>query len=131
MIKYPRLNFKVANFFALGSPIPMFLTVRGIEKVDPDFKLPTCDNFFNIFHPVINNLFLKMDCRKSFLSFPKKTVPYFNNLLILKLKQLNFPNQKIHFIKTPLENIFSCLLMISEVLQIYFIRFDLIYLFLF
>ena len=51
-IKYPQLDFDVANFFALGSPIPMFLTVRGIEKLDPDFKLPKCDGFFNIFHPV-------------------------------------------------------------------------------
>jgi hypothetical protein len=52
-VKYPQLDFHVANFFALGSPIPMFLTVRGIEKLEPDFKLPKCDGFFNIFHPVI------------------------------------------------------------------------------
>ncbi len=52
LVKYPRLNFKVAKFFALGSPIPMFQTVRGIEKIEADFKFPTCDEFFNIFHPV-------------------------------------------------------------------------------
>ena len=51
-VKYPQLNFRVSNFFAMGSPIAMFLTVRGIEKLDTDFKLPTCDQFFNIFHPV-------------------------------------------------------------------------------
>jgi hypothetical protein len=52
LIKYPKLNFKPTNFFALGSPIPMFLTVRGIEHLGTEFKLPTCDSFFNIFHPV-------------------------------------------------------------------------------
>ncbi|CAF1101258.1 unnamed protein product [Brachionus calyciflorus] len=51
LIKYPKLEFKVANFFALGSPIGMFLTVRGQEQVGIDYKLPTCDSFFNIFHP--------------------------------------------------------------------------------
>ena len=29
----------------------MFLTFRGIEKLGTDFKFPTCDEFFNIFHP--------------------------------------------------------------------------------
>ncbi len=52
LIKYPNLEFKPSNFFALGSPIPMFLTVRGIENLGTDFKLPTCDSMYNIFHPV-------------------------------------------------------------------------------
>jgi len=52
MIKYPQLNFKIDNFFALGSPIGAFITVRGIEKLGTEFKLPICENFFNIFHPV-------------------------------------------------------------------------------
>jgi hypothetical protein len=51
-VKYPKLDFNVDNFFALGSPIAMFLTVRGIDKLSDDFKLPTCNGFFNIFHPV-------------------------------------------------------------------------------
>uniref|UniRef100_A0A182S8D6 DDHD domain-containing protein n=1 Tax=Anopheles maculatus TaxID=74869 RepID=A0A182S8D6_9DIPT len=38
-------------FFALGSPIGMFVTIRGIDALGLDFKLPTCDGFFNIFHP--------------------------------------------------------------------------------
>jgi hypothetical protein len=54
-VKYPQLNFKVAEFFALGSPIAMFQTVRGIERISTDFKFPTCDHFFNIFHPVTSN----------------------------------------------------------------------------
>ncbi len=53
VVKYPKLTFKVQNFFALGSPIPAFLTVRGIEKLDLNYKFPTCEKFFNIFHPVI------------------------------------------------------------------------------
>ena len=57
IIKYPQLYFKAKNFFALGSPIAVFLAVRGIEKLSTDFKLPTCDGFFNIFHPVIFIIF--------------------------------------------------------------------------
>jgi hypothetical protein len=56
IIKYPQLQFKVNNFFALGSPIAVFLSVRGIEKLSTEFKLPKCDAFFNIFHPVFNNI---------------------------------------------------------------------------
>ena len=29
----------------------MFVTIRGIEKLGMDFRLPTCDGFYNIFHP--------------------------------------------------------------------------------
>lgn len=29
----------------------MFITVRGIDFLGMDFKLPTCENFYNIFHP--------------------------------------------------------------------------------
>lgn len=28
-----------------------FVTIRGIDKLGLDFRLPTCDSFFNIFHP--------------------------------------------------------------------------------
>uniref|UniRef100_A0A1Q3FIX4 Putative phosphatidic acid-preferring phospholipase a1 n=1 Tax=Culex tarsalis TaxID=7177 RepID=A0A1Q3FIX4_CULTA len=50
-IAYPQLLFHPKSFFALGSPIGMFVTVRGIDALGLDFKLPTCDGFFNIFHP--------------------------------------------------------------------------------
>lgn len=50
-ISYPQLLFQARNFFALGSPIGMFVTVRGIDELGLDFKLPTCERFFNIFHP--------------------------------------------------------------------------------
>ncbi|MEQ2203920.1 hypothetical protein XENOCAPTIV_005337 [Xenoophorus captivus] len=49
---YHSLDFEPVNFFALGSPIGMFLTVRGLEKIDEMYQLPTCKRFFNIYHPV-------------------------------------------------------------------------------
>ncbi|NWT88434.1 DDHD2 Phospholipase, partial [Lanius ludovicianus] len=48
---YPQLNYKPTIFFAFGSPIGMFLTVRGVKRIDPNYSLPTCKGFFNIFHP--------------------------------------------------------------------------------
>nr|XP_020023144.1 phospholipase DDHD2 isoform X2 [Castor canadensis] len=50
-IRYPRLNYKPEIFFAFGSPIGMFLTVRGLKRIDPNYKFPTCKGFFNIYHP--------------------------------------------------------------------------------
>ncbi|XP_029179225.1 SEC23-interacting protein-like isoform X2 [Nylanderia fulva] len=50
-IHYPQLNFHPRAFFALGSPIGMFVTVRGIDTLGENFILPTCPAFFNIFHP--------------------------------------------------------------------------------
>lgn len=68
-IQYEKLKFPVAFFFALGrffspiqsnhslsihsgSPIAMFLTVRGVTSLAPDYTLPTCLGLLNIFHPV-------------------------------------------------------------------------------
>lgn len=51
MVKYPQLLFNAETFFALGSPIGMFLTVRGISELSENFSFPTCNKFFNIFHP--------------------------------------------------------------------------------
>ncbi|XP_039282161.1 SEC23-interacting protein [Nilaparvata lugens] len=50
-IRYPQLTFHPKNFFALGSPIGMFVTVRGIDSLGEDFRFPTCPAFYNIFHP--------------------------------------------------------------------------------
>lgn len=36
-------SFEPACFYALGSPIAMFLAVRGIDSLGTDFKLPTCE----------------------------------------------------------------------------------------
>uniref|UniRef100_A0A8B9GY67 SEC23 interacting protein n=1 Tax=Astyanax mexicanus TaxID=7994 RepID=A0A8B9GY67_ASTMX len=51
-VVYHTLDFEPRNFFALGSPIGMFLTVRGVERIEENYRLPTCKGFFNIYHPV-------------------------------------------------------------------------------
>ncbi|XP_066549114.1 SEC23-interacting protein [Amia ocellicauda] len=51
-VVYHSLDFEPVNFFALGSPIGMFLTVRGLEKIEENYHLPTCRGFFNIYHPL-------------------------------------------------------------------------------
>ncbi|XP_053125103.1 phospholipase DDHD2 isoform X2 [Hemicordylus capensis] len=48
---YPQLIYKPQIFFAFGSPIGMFLTVRGVKRIDPNYSLPTCKGFFHVFHP--------------------------------------------------------------------------------
>ncbi|XP_030057798.1 triacylglycerol hydrolase DDHD2 [Microcaecilia unicolor] len=50
-ITYPQLIFKPLIFFAWGSPIGMFLTVRGLKRIDPRYQFPTCGRFLNIYHP--------------------------------------------------------------------------------
>ncbi|KOX76153.1 SEC23-interacting protein [Melipona quadrifasciata] len=50
-IHYTQLHFHPRAFFAFGSPVGMFVTVRGIDMLGEDFVLPTCPAFFNIFHP--------------------------------------------------------------------------------
>ncbi|XP_066475161.1 SEC23-interacting protein [Tiliqua scincoides] len=51
-VVYSALDFEPEIFFALGSPIGVFLTVRGVEKIDENYRLPTCKGFFNIYHPL-------------------------------------------------------------------------------
>uniref|UniRef100_A0A672Y4E1 DDHD domain containing 2 n=1 Tax=Sphaeramia orbicularis TaxID=375764 RepID=A0A672Y4E1_9TELE len=50
-IDYPQLSFHPQTFFAFGSPIGMFLTVRGLKRIDPNYTFPTCKSFYNIYHP--------------------------------------------------------------------------------
>ncbi|XP_063223047.1 phospholipase DDHD2-like [Bacillus rossius redtenbacheri] len=50
-ITYPQIVFQPKIFFAFGSPIALFVTVRGNENLGEEFALPTCPAFFNIFHP--------------------------------------------------------------------------------
>ncbi|XP_055331613.1 SEC23-interacting protein-like isoform X2 [Paramacrobiotus metropolitanus] len=50
-VQYPRLQFHPSCFFAIGSPVGMFLAVRGVTKIGEDYCLPTCPRFLNIFHP--------------------------------------------------------------------------------
>lgn len=51
-VVYSSLDFEPEIFFALGSPVGMFLTVRGVDRIDENYRLPTCKGFFNIYHPV-------------------------------------------------------------------------------
>ncbi|GCC17866.1 hypothetical protein chiPu_0017710 [Chiloscyllium punctatum] len=51
-VNYPPISFQPDIFFAFGSPIGMFLTVRGLKRIDPNYTFPTCKRFFNIYHPV-------------------------------------------------------------------------------
>ncbi|XP_025055979.1 SEC23-interacting protein [Alligator sinensis] len=51
-VVHSTLDFEPEIFFALGSPIGVFLTVRGVEKIDENYRLPTCKGFFNIYHPL-------------------------------------------------------------------------------
>ncbi|CEG39906.1 phospholipase ddhd2 isoform 1 [Plasmopara halstedii] len=46
----PKLAFDVENLFCFGSPIGLFLNVRG-QKIGCDFRLPRCRRLFNIYHP--------------------------------------------------------------------------------
>ena len=50
-VRYPRLDVQPSAFFALGSPIGMFMAVRGVGSLGEGFKLPACPTFLNIFHP--------------------------------------------------------------------------------
>nr|DBA14723.1 TPA: hypothetical protein GDO54_005651 [Pyxicephalus adspersus] len=52
----PALKFKVENFFCMGSPLAVFLALRGIRPGNSgtqDHILPRaiCNRLFNIFHP--------------------------------------------------------------------------------
>ncbi|XP_061185904.1 phospholipase DDHD2-like isoform X1 [Saccostrea echinata] len=50
-VKYPKLDFKPNTLYALGSPIGIFLSARGVDNIGEEFTLPTCPRVFNIFHP--------------------------------------------------------------------------------
>uniref|UniRef100_A0A8C9WRE3 DDHD domain containing 1 n=1 Tax=Scleropages formosus TaxID=113540 RepID=A0A8C9WRE3_SCLFO len=52
----PALKFKVENFFCMGSPLAVFLALRGIRPGNTGYQdhiLPKsiCQRLFNIFHP--------------------------------------------------------------------------------
>ncbi|XP_068437096.1 phospholipase DDHD1 [Clinocottus analis] len=52
----PALKFKVENFFCMGSPLAVFLALRGIRpgtSCHQEHILPTfiCSRLFNVFHP--------------------------------------------------------------------------------
>ncbi|KAF6111283.1 SEC23 interacting protein [Phyllostomus discolor] len=51
-VVYSPLDFEPEIFFALGSPIGVFLTIRGVDRIEESYRLPTCKGFFNIYHPL-------------------------------------------------------------------------------
>ncbi|KAM7141653.1 LOW QUALITY PROTEIN: SEC23-interacting protein-like [Molossus nigricans] len=51
-VVYSSLDFEPEIFFALGSPVGMFLTIRGVDRIDENYRLSTCKGFFNIHHPL-------------------------------------------------------------------------------
>ncbi|VFQ66803.1 unnamed protein product [Cuscuta campestris] len=61
-IKYTKLAFKVDTFFAVGSPLGVFLSLRNVrigigqgktywEEENINEEMPACRQMFNIFHP--------------------------------------------------------------------------------
>ena len=76
-MNYPQLIFEPKNFFALGSPIGMFVTIRGIDKLGMDFRLPTCEGFYNIFHPYDPVAYrLEALVNPSLASLPPSLIPH-------------------------------------------------------
>ena len=45
-----QLNFDVENFFLLGSPLSLFVSIYNRENYVRS-KLPRCENFYNLYHP--------------------------------------------------------------------------------
>ena len=76
-IKYPKLKFKCKSFFALGSPISMFLTLRGITQISEHFYLPNGVNFFNIYHPLDPIAYrIEPMIKKEFINLASVVVPH-------------------------------------------------------
>lgn len=52
LVTYPPLQFSLENFFALSSPLSVFLQLNPTKALDEfDGSLPKCKYFYNIFHP--------------------------------------------------------------------------------
>uniref|UniRef100_A0A5K3EY82 DDHD domain-containing protein n=1 Tax=Mesocestoides corti TaxID=53468 RepID=A0A5K3EY82_MESCO len=51
MVNYPQLGFPLNTCFLLGSPLSIFLTARGTDRLPHDFRLPSCSACVNVFHP--------------------------------------------------------------------------------
>ncbi|CAM9134914.1 unnamed protein product [Choristocarpus tenellus] len=51
-LEVPVLNFEPCAFVACGSPIGVFLTLRGGAEEGLDLSFPTTPHFYNVFHPM-------------------------------------------------------------------------------
>eukprot|EP00002_Diphylleia_rotans_P011816 TRINITY_DN2324_c0_g1_i5.p1 TRINITY_DN2324_c0_g1~~TRINITY_DN2324_c0_g1_i5.p1 ORF type:complete len:598 (+),score=129.96 TRINITY_DN2324_c0_g1_i5:58-1851(+) len=49
--EFPILNPAFENLFAIGSPIGLFAVIKEGMGLNPGYRLPTTQAFFNIFHP--------------------------------------------------------------------------------
>ncbi|KAH6812598.1 shoot gravitropism 2 [Perilla frutescens var. frutescens] len=87
-IRYTKLEFKVDTFFAVGSPLGVFLSLRnvriGIGKGKEYWKeenineeMPACRKMFNIFHPFdpVAYRIEPLTCEE-FMNKPPVTIPY-------------------------------------------------------
>lgn len=45
-----QLNFQIENFFLLGSPLGLFVSLYNKENY-VRARLPTVNNYFNLYHP--------------------------------------------------------------------------------
>lgn len=51
-VSYLKLNFEPTCLFMLGAPMAVFLLIRNQhQRIDLDYKLPTCSRVYNVFHP--------------------------------------------------------------------------------
>ena len=88
-IKYCQLDFTPNALYALGSPIAVFLTLRGVQDLGEFFQLPTCPRVYNIFHPVslfkygISLIYKKMYNAFCFIQKKRKRRFFFNCCMVL------------------------------------------------
>lgn len=79
-----QLDFTLEHYFLLGSPLGVFISVYNEEDFIKD-KLPTCANFYNIFHPHdvvayrVEPLFKSPDSNLSYEKLPPVLLPYYKN----------------------------------------------------
>ncbi|KAL3653210.1 hypothetical protein CASFOL_002891 [Castilleja foliolosa] len=87
-IRYTKLEFKVDTFFAVGSPLGVFLSLRNIrigigkgkeywKEDDINEEMPACRQMFNIFHPFdpVAYRIEPLVC-KEFIRKPPVIIPY-------------------------------------------------------
>eukprot|EP00164_Ancoracysta_twista_P002962 GFYU01003944.1.p1 GENE.GFYU01003944.1~~GFYU01003944.1.p1 ORF type:complete len:782 (-),score=150.72 GFYU01003944.1:18-2363(-) len=75
-LRYGTLNFPVDTLFAVGSPIGLFLTMRG-TILGESFKLPTCQRIYNICHPYDAVAYrMEPTIDKKFAATPPAVIPH-------------------------------------------------------
>ncbi|KAK4884980.1 hypothetical protein RN001_001251 [Aquatica leii] len=106
-LQCPQLKFYPLVFFAVGSPLGLFLTVRGIDKLGTEFSLPTCRHFFNIFHPC-DPIAYRVEplINDKLENLPPYLIPYFDkSCFYIKIKDIismgkNVKSSILKYLKT-------------------------------